>query len=324
MLTNVDSQLQREADHRTLKGNSELLCKTYSSVFPSTLRFNKRNLRFKVFSKLISLGFVDFNDPDRIDKIDEFKLFNARSTKKKVLDSFLKAGLIEKTGEGVYNKTYVGEAAWQSLLQFLNTHKPIEQEITDNGGKVYEYSMYEITVDEKGSCWYLRNFGFQNTSRRPLDSVEHGAFSHKAKYKDKFFHLEHSDNIESYELTENEPLRKMFNLKFRTPLKKEEYAEFWIKYNWANQYSYDNQEWTFTYYSRKSFVKEFMLRFNFPEDYVINADSIMKSNEGGALPKDCIPFNPIIIQNGNHQTMIWRIRNIPPGRRFMLSWKKKD
>lgn len=318
----IESQIRRESEHKRISNSAIFLSKIFSTLFPTSLDTKREIIRLKVFSKIISSGIIDLGDRELLSNLDEFKLITYRSSRKKILDSLVNAGLVKKEGENIYLRTDIGEAAWNSIINFLDNYKPVEEEVIEDGGKVYEYVYREITVDERGNCWTTTNLGLRNLGKDSITFLEPSATSIKSKLG--IFKIKHSDNIKDYELIIDEDLLKKFRINFAQPLKIGEYIDLWYEYNWPNKYNKNDEGWQYNYDTKKSLVKELMLKFNFPKNYEININTIKKNADGESLPKDCTVFDPIIINNNKEQQMIWRIKNAYPKRRYTISWKEKQ
>lgn len=317
----VDRLLQREAIHQKIVNSSKTLSQVFSTLFPSSIGDERSTLRLKVFSKIVSMGFIDFNDKNLIKSFPEFRQLIYRTSKKRILESLEDLKLIKKEKDNIYSRTQAGEAAWQSINHFLDNYD-FKEEISD-AGKYYEYVFREISVDDKGNSTTTTNFGLRNISDKWLKFIDPTAESDKGKFKG-IFRIRHSENIKDYEVTVDEEYFKKIHLNFANPLKKGELVELWYEYEWHNKYPPKDKEWSYFYHPRRSLVKEFMLKFNFPKDFQILPESTRTSIEGANPSKDTIMFDPIIISNKRYQTLIWRIRNAHPGRRYTLHWQRKD
>jgi len=316
----VESELRRENDHNRICMRADFLSEKFSTLFPTTAEKNAKIQRVKLFSKIISVEILDLSDRNMARHIEEFDNINARTSKIKIIDSLIKARLIKEESRGIYKKTSIGEAAWQSLLQFLDTYEPIEDQVVEDGGKIYEYVYREVNVDEDLNFFITVNQGIRNLSTKNLNFIENTITNSKEKYKG-IFEITHSESIKNYEITLDEDNIKKFKLNFAKPLKKGEYIELWFKFNWRNAYLKEEKNWHYDYDSKKSMVKEFMLRYNLPKNYELDAESIKIKINGGSVPKDCQIYDPVIINNG--KTIFWRIRKVYPRRRYTIFWDRK-
>ena len=261
--------LEYDIKHRELCNNANYLHRVLNQIFPSTPNLKDGELggRLRIFSKIISSDKFDYSDQNNVDYIKSCNI-NSRSGRKRFIDSLEELKLIERKGE-LLIPTKQGETIWNMLLNYNNI---IKGDIKlKSSTSYYRYYFYRIESDGKDFCSVLRNMCLVNMGE-DIQSLVYGAGSDTPMYND-FKLLNHSPNISTYEVLDNNSHFKIFKIFFKEPVKKNETIDFWFEYEWPGLFLNSWPVWDYSISTDEFPTKFFCARFVLNKEHNILKNS---------------------------------------------------
>lgn len=315
--------LESDIKHRELCNNANYLHRVFNQIFPSTPNLKEEELggRLRIFSRIISSGEFDYLDHENVDYMKSCNI-ESRSGRKRFIDSLVNLKMIEKKND-ILIPTKNGEIIWNTLLNYNNIIKGDFK--IKNSISYYKYYFFRIETDGKDYCRILRNLCLEN-KENDVKSIVFAAGSDTPMYNN-FKLLNHSDNISTYEVLDNNSHYKIFRIFFKEVVKKNEMIDFWFEYEWPGMFLNSWSTWDYSVSTDEFPTKFFCARFILNKDHNIikNSFSLNKTDlvkESKSIG-DFNNFEPLIYESYDKKEILWKMVNVPSKVKYKLCWEHR-
>ncbi|MFH1331741.1 MAG: hypothetical protein ABIH63_00460 [archaeon] len=316
------NNLQKDLVHRKVCARANYLHKVFAKLCPSTPNLSEEELggRLKAFSKLLSLNKIDFRKNGTLEEFKQISNIKSRSGRKKFLDSLVALNLLYKDEKkGIYQVTPESEKIWKSLIYLV---EDVPSYINQKEKFSYcKYYYFKINTDGESYCDLFINQSYKNFDYQILKVFNASAGSETPLYTFKL--LGHSDNIESYQITQEEPIHKSFKLFLKNPAKIGDDVNIWYRYEWPGMFLNSWKEWDYSL-TIKEPIKLLIFHIILPKEHMINEESFCLNQTD--LQKDSkkigefINHEPIVLENSDNKEIIWKIENVPSNVTTRIGW----
>jgi hypothetical protein len=316
-----NKSFNRDIIHNKICSKADYLHKVFAKLCPSNTKFIDRDYggRLKAFSKLVSNSETNFEKNIILEDFKDVSNLKSRSGRKKFMDSLIELCLISKdTKKRVYYSTLEAENIWKGLSYMIDDEKKGKKE---KNVSYWKYYCIKIKTNGEDYCEVLESKCFKNICSGDIKYFEFYVGGDTPLYNFKV--QDCSDNIESYEIFEDNTTFKSFRLNLKKALNQGDEITIWYRYNWPGLLLNSCKNWDYSV-NLKSPIKFFSFEITLPKSHKIDANSFSLDNQGiKKYSKNIGEFNdfgPIFLENIEDNEIIWKMENIPSNFTTRLLW----